>query len=191
MFEDVLKNSKVLIVDGDTRSRAFLRAVLMASTDAMMELAEATTFDEAIEILASFKPDLIIAEWAADTPDGLELLRRIRGGFKDVSRFTPYILLTDESDPHHCGQARDAGANRCLEKPVSVTELYLEIAAIFQNTQPFVNCQDYFGLDRRQHETHYSGDDRRCKHAVFVSPPISLGPSMGPPLPAFKESLRA
>jgi len=190
MFEDILKNYKVLIVGGDTRSRAFLRAVLMASTDATTELAEATTFDEAIKILPSFKSDLIIAERTADTPDGLELLRRIRGGFKDVSRFTPYILLTDEADARHCGQARDAGANQCLEKPVSVTELYQEIAAIFRNTQPFVNCHDYFGPNRRQHETHYSGDNRRYNNAIFVSPPIPVDPFVGTPGGGHKESLQ-
>jgi len=190
MFEDVLRNSKVLVVDGDTRWRAFLRAVLMVSSDSMTQLAEATTFDEAIEILPSFKPDLIIAEPTTDTPDGLELLHRIRSGFEDVSRFTPYILLTEEADARHCGQARDAGANRCLEKPVSITELYREIAAIFRNTQPFVNCQGYFGLDRRQHETHYSGDNRRYKHAIFVSPPIPVDPFMGTPGGVHKESLQ-
>lgn len=176
MFEGILRNSKILVVDGDARSRTFLRAVLAVSKDGMMEFAEASTFDEALKILTTFNPDLIIADRTGNSSDGLELLRCVRKGFESVSRFTPYILVTEKTDTQHLSEARDAGATQRLEKPVSVTELHRVLAEVLRNTRPFVNCEAYFGPDRRQRDTHYSGDDRRLKQAVFVSPPLSWDP---------------
>lgn len=179
MSGDVLENAKILVVEDDQRMRSFLCAVLSVSENGVLEYAESTDGEEALKVLGKFKPDIIIADWIMEPMNGLELLKKIRLGFKDISPFMPFIMLTSRTDDFWKAQARDAGVTEYLEKPVSITDLYRVVERSLKDFRPFVRSTDYFGPDRRRRDGHYSGDDRRFSQPVYASPPMAIDPPGG------------
>ena len=179
MSGDVLENAKILVVEDDQRMRSFLCAVLSDSADGVLEYAEATDGEEALGVLGKFKPDIIIADWIMEPMDGLELLKKIRKGFKDISPFIPFIMVTARTDDSWKAQAGDAGVTEYLEKPVSITDLCRTVERSLKDFRPFVRGPNYFGPDRRRRDGHYSGDDRRTTQPVYASPPMAIDPPGG------------
>ena len=57
--------------------------------------------------------------------------------------------------------ARNAGANDFLVKPVSAKSVYLRIRSTMEHPPPFVRSQTYFGPDRRRTAKEFMGEDRR------------------------------
>ncbi len=179
MSGDVLENAKILVVEDDQRMRSFLCAVFAVSANGVLEYAESTDGEEALKVLAKFKPDIIIADWIMEPMNGLELLKKIRLGFKDISPFIPFIMVTSRTDDFWKAQARDAGVTEYLEKPVSITDLNRAVERSLKDFRPFVRSPDYFGPDRRRRDGHYSGDDRRTTQPVYASPPMAIDPPGG------------
>jgi len=59
-------------------------------------------------------------------------------------------------------QARDAGVNEFIAKPVTSRNLFLRIAAVVERPRPFVRASTYFGPDRRrQNDAFHVGPWRR------------------------------
>ncbi len=170
-------NIKVLVVEDDQHMLSFLRAVVSMETSGIIDYAEATDGEQALKVLKSFKPDVIIADWIMEPMDGLELLQKIRQGFNDVSPFIPFIMVTCRDEPQWRAEARDAGVTEYLLKPVSAADLYQAIENAIVNHKPFVRSRDYFGPDRRLRDNHYSGDDRRKQNPVYLTPPILMEPA--------------
>lgn len=183
-----LESAKILVVEGERRMRSFMRAVLSVSTDGFMEYAEAPNGEEALDVLKTFKPDVIVSAIDMAPLGGLDLLHTLRAGYEDISPFIPFLLISETGDPINKAKARDAGVTAFLEKPVSVTDLYQGIADVVMNTRPYIRSRDYFGPDRRSRENHYSGDNRRISPPVYVSPPIPLTDEEAAYQPAMRAS---
>lgn len=76
---------------------------------------------QAIELLRGITPDLILADVMMPDIDGLTLLRELRAtsGWKSI----PAIVISAKSQPEDFSAAMAAGANACLAKPFSASEL--------------------------------------------------------------------
>jgi CheY-like chemotaxis protein len=76
---------------------------------------------QAMELLEGITPDLILADVMMPEIDGLTLLRELRSksGWKTI----PAIVISAKCDPDDFTAALDAGANGCLAKPFSASEL--------------------------------------------------------------------
>ncbi len=59
-------------------------------------------------------------------------------------------MLTGHSEGHRVRQARDAGANDFLVKPVTGESVYRRIVSLVQDTRPFVKTPSFLGPDRRR-----------------------------------------
>ncbi len=121
---------------------------------------ETTNLKIAPEIVAEKFPDLIITDWAPNF-NALNFVDRVRGEKKSVSRFTPIIINSAYSRVVHVKTARDHGISDYLVKPSSPVSLYKRICAHVISTRQFVECQTYFGPDRRFQSSEFDGDDRR------------------------------
>lgn len=113
---------KILIVDDNTSTRAEL-VTLMA--DAGFETLTAATVPEAMRLLATAQPHLLITEIRLDTYNGLHLIAM-------SPKPIPAIVITGYADRAVEADARRLGAEY-LPKPVSPGELYATIHRTLTN----------------------------------------------------------
>ncbi len=111
---------RVLIVDDEKNMRWVLGEALRAEG---YEIAEASDGKEALALVAESAPDLMVLDHKMPAPDGMEVLRRIRG--KGLS--FPVIMLTAHGNVQTAVEAMKAGATEYLTKPFDLEELKLVI----------------------------------------------------------------
>ena len=103
---------RILIVDDDERQRTALAAML---SDGDFDIELAADGQEALERLAAFNADVIVADLVMPRMDGFELLRRL----KEQGDLTPAIALTGFGSIEKALSAvHDLKAFWFLEKPV-------------------------------------------------------------------------
>jgi DNA-binding response OmpR family regulator len=107
---------RILLVD-DERDLvdAYTRLLARAGYDCL----GAFDHDQAIARIDAEPFDLMITDLSLPRSSGLEIIRRARSG----ARPFPVIVMTGHNTPDLNAAARDAGADTCLLKPVSITEL--------------------------------------------------------------------
>ncbi len=59
-------------------------------------------------------------------------------------------------------QARDAGVNEFIAKPVSVKTMMSRLVAVIEHPRPYVRTNSYFGPCRRRRGEEYRGPERRA-----------------------------
>ena len=79
---------------------------------------------EALAQLESTPIDLVLMDWEMPVLDGLGATRalREREALRDLRR-TPVIILSGNASTEHRAEARNAGADDYLEKPVTAESL--------------------------------------------------------------------
>jgi DNA-binding NtrC family response regulator len=124
-------SGRILIVDDDQRQRAILAAMLAGSD---FEVEVAGDGREALERLAAFNADVIIAELVMPRMDGFELLQHL----KERGDLTPAIALTGFGSMQKAlSVIHDLRAFWFLEKPVEprAFKILLERALVRDNQQ--------------------------------------------------------
>jgi two-component system KDP operon response regulator KdpE len=111
----------ILVVDDEPQIRRVMRTALASKG---YTIAEAHSGEEALEIVRSEEPDLILLDVNMPGIGGLEACREIRE-HSDV----PIIMLTVKSAEKDKVQALDAGADDYVVKPFSIEELLARIRA--------------------------------------------------------------
>jgi DNA-binding response OmpR family regulator len=72
------------------------------------------------------------------------------------------IMLTGHTSLEHVREARDAGVNEFIAKPVSVKTMMSRLAAVIEQPRSYVRTGSYFGPCRRRRNLHeYQGPERR------------------------------
>ena len=111
---------RVWLVDDDASIRWVLERALKHGG---MSARVFDAAEPALEALRREAPDVLITDIRMPGASGLELLKRIR----DTRPALPVIVMTGHNTPDLNAAARDAGADTCLLKPVSIKELTLVI----------------------------------------------------------------
>ncbi|HEY70848.1 MAG TPA: response regulator [Anaerolineae bacterium] len=76
---------------------------------------------QALEMLDEIHPDIILADVMMPEIDGLSLLRKLRS--QKAWKSIPTIVISAKCEPDDFSAAFSAGANACLSKPFSASEL--------------------------------------------------------------------
>ena len=155
-----LKRVSILLVDPNPFMRQLLGSVLrLFGTTAIREVTDGFAAFEEAKI---FFPDLVITEFAMTPMDGVELVRLLRRSQGTPNRYVPIIMATAYSEAHNVTQARDAGVNEFVIKPLSAQSLMSRIEQVVENPRPFIDVPAYFGPDRRRRrKAVYTGQERR------------------------------
>ncbi|GAV31054.1 MAG: sigma-54 dependent transcriptional regulator [Anaerosomatales bacterium] len=111
---------RVLVVDDEKNMRWVLGEALRSQG---YEIAEAADGKEALALIAEGAPDLMVLDHKMPAPDGMEVLRRVRG--KGLT--FPVIMLTAHGNVQTAVEAMKAGATEYLTKPFDLEELKLVI----------------------------------------------------------------
>jgi len=115
----VTDNLRILIVDDEIEIRRFLRATLSAHGNTVFE---ASRGEEALQMAATNRPDLLILDLGLPDMEGVEVTRRLR----EWSQM-PIIILSVRNQEQDKIQALDTGADDYLTKPFGVGELLARI----------------------------------------------------------------
>lgn len=112
---------RVLIVDDEVGVRRFLRASLEARGYA---IEEASTGEDALQVVPAFRPDLILLDLVLPGVGG----RHVTSCLREWTQ-TPIIVLSVQGDESEKIAALDAGADDYLTKPFGNGELLARIRA--------------------------------------------------------------
>jgi CheY-like chemotaxis protein len=109
---------RVLVVDDDPDISASTRELLKL----LGHEAEAAVSGKAVlERAAAWRPDVVLIDLRMPVMDGLELARRLRqmGGMGAAL----LVAVTAQADQEEMAQARQAGFDLCLLKPLDLSHL--------------------------------------------------------------------
>jgi two-component system chemotaxis response regulator CheY len=116
-----MREKRALIVDDSSVMRKIVeRALRQAGLDPL-EVHEAASGAEALEILKVTPVDLILSDINMPSMDGLEFLRQIQA--QKLAPGVPVVMITTESSEEHVKQAISAGARGYLRKPFTAEQL--------------------------------------------------------------------
>ncbi|HLZ09260.1 MAG TPA: response regulator [Chloroflexota bacterium] len=111
----------MLIVDDEVGIRRFLRASLTAHG---YSVQEASTGEEALQVVPAFRPDVILLDLGLPGLGGSEVIRCLREWTQ-----TPIVILSVQGDESAKIAALDLGADDYLTKPFGAGELLARIRA--------------------------------------------------------------
>jgi len=157
----------ILVVDDNPHMRHIVKEILRAL--GVGSIKEATDGADAFKIMRVITADIIIVDLNMSPLDGLDFTRLVRTGKDSPNRFVPIIMLTAHTESFRVVQARDAGVNEFLAKPISVKRLYARMEAVIRRPRVFVQTRGFFGPDRRRRDTgseRLPYGDRRRKRMV-------------------------
>ena len=107
------------------------------------------TPDECLQEFRDRPFDAAIIDWRLKDHDGLALIRQIRKDLPDPLCQIPIVLCTGYSELSRVIEARDAGINEMLCKPVAPKALYLKLKSALSCDRMFMTTETYVGPERR------------------------------------------
>ncbi|HEY5238993.1 MAG TPA: response regulator [Rhizomicrobium sp.] len=153
---------KVLVVDDNQHMRKLIVTILQAF--GVLQIFEAPDGQRAWSVLRDTNPDVVLLDWMMEGMTGLDVVKLIRTSPASPNPFVPIIMLTGYTHIDHVRQARDAGVNEFLAKPVSVKAILTRLMAVIEHPRPFVRTKAYFGPCRRRRGLdEYRGPERRSE----------------------------
>jgi two-component system chemotaxis response regulator CheY len=117
---------RVLIVDDSSLVRLYYRQVL---EKAGFDVEQAINGIEAMEKVLAQAFDLAIVDVNMPRMDGLSFVRALRRSASGIAAL-PAVVITTEAGAQDVEDARAAGANYYLVKPVSESDLARYVAAL-------------------------------------------------------------
>lgn len=139
---------RVLLVDDDRFMLTLVKIILQSL--GFKQIMDSTNAADAFKMLKESPADLIITDWEMEPLDGLDFIRMVRQAEDSPNQLVPIILLSAHTDARRVVEARDAGVNEVVAKPVSANALDKRINAIFTRPRAFIRTERYSGPDRRR-----------------------------------------
>lgn len=120
-------NFHIVVVDDDDEIRNYLKTELHP----YYHVKVCQNGKEALKLIMSERPDLVISDVVMPEMDGYELLWRIKTSTETSS--IPVILLTSNADINEKIVGLRKGADAYLEKPFNIEELLARISGLIAN----------------------------------------------------------
>jgi two-component system, chemotaxis family, chemotaxis protein CheY len=150
----------ILIIDDQPFFRALLSEVLRSLGVGNIELA--VDGEDGFAALTDHRPDVVITDWMMPKLDGLDLTRRIRSLPDEALQKLPIILVTARTEQGQITQARGAGIDEFVLKPISAKSICDRLREVIEKPRPFISFQNYTGPCRRGRKgSSFSGPCRR------------------------------
>jgi CheY-like chemotaxis protein len=124
---------RVLAVDDDADALGLLKDVLQA---AGAEVATASSAASALETIAAFRPQAVVADIGMPDVDGFELIKRIRASNDHKVSEVPAAALTAFARSEDRTKALQSGFEMHLSKPVDPAELVASVATLVRRHRP-------------------------------------------------------
>ena len=124
-----MNTTKILIADENTSARTMLRDELKAHSYA--NVYEATNGEEAMTMISTILPDIVIIDVLLSKLDGIGVIRQTK---RDMGEEAPIFIVTSIVSNHNMLlEANNAGASMCMIKPVNTESLVYHIENLLPN----------------------------------------------------------
>lgn len=139
--------ARILVVEDEH----FMRMLIIHALDSVgfAAIDEAEHGEDALKAIARNPPDLVISDIEMKRMDGLELVRRIRGGKTPLARDARVVFLTGLSDIATLSSASELDVHGFLVKPVSANMLLAKIREAMQAEVNLKSAPEYEWLGQR------------------------------------------
>lgn len=117
--------TRVLVVDDEAAIQRFLKPALEANA---YEIASAGSVAEAMQRIATERPDIVVLDLGLPDGDGKEVIRSVRQ-WSDL----PIVVLSARDRDSEKIEALDAGADDFVNKPFSIGELMARLRAALRH----------------------------------------------------------
>lgn len=158
-----LKSKHLLIVDDEPDLLNLLRKVLKKQCDCKVSIANSGI--NALSLLNSFRPDVILTDIVMPNMNGLELLEKVSSLDKTIS----VVVMTAYGTIEKAVKALKNGAYDFIEKPFDNTKVGQIILRAFERTILLrENIQLQQELDRSDQPTEFVGRSRPIREAISM-----------------------
>lgn len=155
-----LQSLNILLVDDNQHMRSIASAILNSA--GIRHIREVSDGAKALDALREYPIDLVIVDFNMSPMDGVQFTRMVRTGPDSANPYLPIIMMTGHSEKHRVTEARDAGVNEFVVKPITAKAVFDRIQAVILRPRAFVRTDGYFGPDRRRtNAADYKGPRRR------------------------------
>jgi CheY-like chemotaxis protein len=171
-----LRDLVILVADPNAYARRITNGMLRGfGANKVLEVEQALSL---FQVLTSQKIDILLCDTRLPPHGGLMLTRTIRRNTNNENRTIPILLMSSDTGETTIKNARDAGANMVVAKPMSPSSLYDRLSWIAFNPRPFIDTATYFGPDRRFKIEGYPGGVGRRKGDKLVEVAQEVGPGL-------------
>ena len=122
-----LAGVKVLVVDDEADARELAERILR---DAHADVASAASAEEALRLLDSASPDVLVSDIGMPDVDGFDLLALLRARANGQGGDLPALALTAFARPEDRQRALGSGFQAYLVKPLDPAELLATVARL-------------------------------------------------------------
>lgn len=122
-----LEGTRVLILDDIAAARQLVGTILRK---AGAEVVEAETVPQALDLIVSFEPDVVVSDIAMPEQDGYDLVREVRKRESHDGPRRKMVALTAQGREQDRREILEAGFDEYLRKPIEPSELVDAIAAL-------------------------------------------------------------
>jgi CheY-like chemotaxis protein len=151
---------KILLVDDNHHMRVLLTEILRAI--GVKQIYEANDGAEALTLMRNHAIDIVMTDLSMQPMDGIDFTRLLRNSPDSPNQMCPVIMITGHSTQRRVTEARDAGVNEFLAKPLTARGVLDRIGTVIDYPRPYVRTDDYFGPDRRRRaDPRHTGPWRR------------------------------
>ena len=180
-----LRQITALIIDDSRYVRSFIRTALQSF--GIRTILEAADGPSGLDILRQREVHLILVDHDMSPMNGIDFTRYLRSGDLVACIGVSVLMLSGDAAKEVVVEARNAGVNEFLVKPVSTESLYRRVRSVLVNPKAFVNTPTFIGPDRRTLSRPPPGvAERRVAPPLPKPPPIVtptgvLAPGVVPP----------
>jgi DNA-binding NtrC family response regulator len=160
----------VLVVDDEVNQRSILKTILFSEG---YETYAASSGEEALKIMRSYPPDVVLTDLKMEGMDGIELLDRI----KSLENVPEVILMTAFGTIPSVVEAMNKGAYSYLEKPLDKDKVLLNVKNAFEKVSLVRENRDlHQALYGRFSLQGIVGSSKAMKEVISVVQRVSHSP---------------
>lgn len=117
-------NLQILVVDDSRAIQIIIKRTLAKAGFTNLQLKFANTGQEALDILRTWKPDLLLTDWHMPEMTGLDLLTELNRQMLTLN----IGVITTETNPSRLKQAAMGGADFIIHKPFDENDLIAKVS---------------------------------------------------------------
>jgi putative two-component system response regulator len=139
MRRDIIKRSKILIVDDQEANIELLSGILRER--GFIGLQSLTDARLVLPLFAEFEPDLVLLDLRMPHLDGLSLLKQLRSRIPEGA-YLPFLIITGDLSDQSRQTALTLGAKDFLTKPLRINETVLRIYNLLETRFLYLELQE-------------------------------------------------
>jgi CheY-like chemotaxis protein len=166
-IQDLIRSTKVLVVDDEFYTRKVIRTLLTAI--GVSRIHDAEDGASGLEAIHTHMPDVVLVDWEMPGMDGGAFVKKVRSPGEFPYPNIPIVMLTCHAERWRVVEAMRLGVNEYLLKPVSSKMLLHRLAGIITQPRPTVKIGKYFGPEPRQTSSYQPVNQASLKDIVLLS----------------------